>query len=236
MTGPDRARAKREYTFALAATAVGAAALITAAGQTWASGDVEVSGPLAAAPVQVDGATAAPAVAAMGWAGLAAVAALIATRGRARTAAGVLMVLFGAGALAGVWTGTRGSALAAAALQATTARGELGGLHVEWGWPALAAFGGAALLAAGAAAAWRGPAWPAMGSRYDRHGASAATSRNGPADPADLWKSLDHGEDPTADPAQGGASAQDGDGAPDNDDPDRDRARQAGAPAAQKEP
>ncbi|WP_017557886.1 Trp biosynthesis-associated membrane protein [Nocardiopsis baichengensis] len=235
MTGTAAARAKREYTTALAATAAGAAALITAAGQTWATGTVEMAGPLAAAPVEVDGAAAAPGAAAMGWAGLAAVAALLATRGRARTVAGALLAVFGAGALVGVWSGTRASALNASAAEATTAQGDLGALHVAWGWPALAALGGAVLLAAGAAAALRGPGWPAMGSRYDRHGAPATTSQDGPADPADLWKSLDAGEDPTAEPAAGGGSAPDG-GAPDNDDPDRDRARQAGAPAAQKEP
>ncbi|MFC7328357.1 Trp biosynthesis-associated membrane protein [Marinactinospora rubrisoli] len=207
MSGPDvteharpRAadRARREYTLALLATAVGAAALLAATSQTWARGQITLPGPVAPAPVELAAGQVSPTAAAMGWVSLAAVAALVATRGWTRRAAGLLVAVFGAVAVIDVWRGTRPGHLVRLAERQATAAGEAGGLAPDPVWPWVALAAGLLLTAAGLFAVVRGPAWPAMSSRYDRHSA-ARTDRSD--HPADLWKSLDSGADPTADPA-----------------------------------
>ncbi|MFC4561387.1 Trp biosynthesis-associated membrane protein [Nocardiopsis mangrovi] len=186
------------FTAALAATAAGAAALAAASGRTWATGVVEVAGPTAPAPVELAGTDLAPAASAMGIAGLAALAALVAARGWPRRIIGLLMTLFGAIALQAVWSGTRPAELARVAAEQATTDGRVAAPDLAAAWPALAAAGAALLVLSGLATAVRGPSWPGMGSRYDRHSVPR-TARTG--DPAELWKSLDSGEDPTLDPA-----------------------------------
>jgi hypothetical protein len=54
------------------------------------------------------------------------------------------------------------------------------------------------IVAAGLAAATRGPRWPVMSARYElpkRRGPAAAR----PRDSASMWESLSGGEDPTED-------------------------------------
>jgi uncharacterized membrane protein (TIGR02234 family) len=76
-------------------------------------------------------------------------------------------------------------------------------------WPWLAALGGVLVVAAGVLTVLRGAAWPGMSARYDapagkrsaagpRRAAAAASAPAGQPTPADLWKALDRGEDPTA--------------------------------------
>ncbi|WP_017591244.1 Trp biosynthesis-associated membrane protein [Nocardiopsis potens] len=235
MTGAARAP-RREYAVTVLAAAAGAAGLIAATGQTWAEGTVAMPGPVADVPVRLTGTGLAPAAAALGWAGLAALAAVAATAGRARIAVGALMALFGGSALAVLWTATRPGRLAAAVAEQAAAAGDAAAPHPLWTWPAVAAAGAALLAAAGAATALRGPSWPGMSSRYDRHSAPERGPRSGPADPADLWKSLDGGDDPTLDPAPGAAGPAAGRGPTDPETAEHDRARVTGAQAAQKEP
>ncbi|MBB4931018.1 putative membrane protein (TIGR02234 family) [Lipingzhangella halophila] len=201
MSRPDRSR--REFTIALLATLAGAAALLATAGQTWAVAEVSVAGPSEPANVDLAGDDVAPAAAAIGWAALAALAALLAAQGWARRGLGVLLIVFAGVALYDVWTGTRPGALARAAAAQATVGGDAGAPALHASWPLLAACGALLLLGTGAATAIRGAAWPGMGSRYDRHGAPA-TVRSG--DPAEMWKSLDSGADPTVDPGQGDGS------------------------------
>jgi uncharacterized membrane protein (TIGR02234 family) len=148
---------------------------------------------------------------ALGWAGLAGLAALFATHGRVRAAVGVLLTVFGAGiAYVSVTAVGRSHVLRAAA-----GKSQLLGLagHPSVGttaWWAVSAAGGLLLLAAGALAAVRGARWPGMSARYEPAGAPAAraATKDGPgsgasggtgaADPLGMWKSLDRGEDPTA--------------------------------------
>ncbi|RCV50728.1 Trp biosynthesis-associated membrane protein [Marinitenerispora sediminis] len=195
-------RARREYTAALLATAAGAAALLAATAQTWASGQVAPPGPVAPAPVELAAGDVSPAAAAMGWASLAAVAALVATRGWARRGVGLLVAVFGAVAATDVWRGTRPEELLRAAERQATAAGDVGALAPAPVWPWIAAAAGLLLVGAGLLALLRGGGWPAMSSRYDRHSA-ARTHRSD--DPAELWKSLDSGADPTADPVAPGS-------------------------------
>ncbi|GAA1777904.1 Trp biosynthesis-associated membrane protein [Streptomonospora arabica] len=188
---------RAEFAVALCAVAAGAGALAGAAGRTWARAQVDVGGPVAAAPVELTGDDVAPTAFAMGLAGLAALAAVLATRGPLRRALGGVVALFGLAALVGVWRGTRTAALQEAAADRATASGAVDGLHLVAQWPGLAAAGAVLLAAAGAYTLVRGAAWPAMGSRYDRHSAPSAARSS---DPAELWKSLDSGADPTLDP------------------------------------
>ncbi|KUP98522.1 Trp biosynthesis-associated membrane protein [Thermobifida cellulosilytica] len=190
---------RREYLAALALTALGAVALLAASAQVWVSARVDLAGDLAPVAVELSAADLVPAVSALGWAALAALAALVATGGAARRLVGLLVALLGVGVLGAVATGLRSSALADAALRAVTAEGTLGALTVAWTWPVVATVGAVLLCAAGVLTLVRGTAWPAMSSRYDRHSAPRAT-RTGT--PAELWRSLDSGADPTDENAE----------------------------------
>jgi hypothetical protein len=133
---------------------------------------------------------------AMGWVGLAAIAALLATRtwGRRVTGAAVLL----AGGVAGV-TGVGfaftevasggGGAFVEAALGARTDAVPTSVSVSAW-W-ALAIVSGLALMACGLLALLEGPAWPRLGARYARSTVDAAPSA------AATWDALDRGEDPT---------------------------------------
>ncbi|WP_344337428.1 Trp biosynthesis-associated membrane protein, partial [Kitasatospora putterlickiae] len=71
--------------------------------------------------------------------------------------------------------------------------------HTAWPWVALA--GGLLLALAGLLTVRYGRGWPAMGSRYEAPTGKASAKRpsaGAAQNPADLWKALDRGEDPTA--------------------------------------
>ena len=65
-----------------------------------------------------------------------------------------------------------------------------------WPWvvAAAAAVSGLALLRTWVAA----PGWPEMSSRYDRQAERAREEAGRPQGPAELWRALDEGRDPTA--------------------------------------
>ena len=67
----------------------------------------------------------------------------------------------------------------------------------------MGAAGAVLLLLGGLVAVLRAPAWPGMGNRYDR---DAAPRPRQAETPADLWKSLDAGDDPTLGGPEGGAT------------------------------
>ena len=105
-------------------------------------------------------------------------------------------------------------AVAALTAAVVTVRRVLGADDVDptaWPWvtAAAATVTGLTLVRAWVAA----PGWPEMSSRYDRQGAGAAAGpapqqseqaqqaqHAGPPGAADLWRALDEGRDPTADP------------------------------------
>ena len=65
-----------------------------------------------------------------------------------------------------------------------------------WPWVVAAA---AAVTAVALARVWvAAPAWPEMSSRYDRRTADAQAREDRPQGPAELWRALDEGRDPTA--------------------------------------
>ncbi|NEA27061.1 Trp biosynthesis-associated membrane protein, partial [Actinomadura bangladeshensis] len=125
--------------------------------------------------------------------------ALFATRGRVRAAVGVLIALFGAGiAYASTVAVRRSNVLSAAGDKSALLKlGADPALHVDLWWIVSVA-GGVLLVAAGLLTAVRGSRWPGMSSRYERAGAGAPAREPAVDDPSAMWRSLDRGEDPTA--------------------------------------
>ncbi|MFJ9552725.1 Trp biosynthesis-associated membrane protein [Nocardiopsis sp. NPDC101807] len=200
-------RVRREYGATMLGLAAGAGLLLAAAGQQWATGQLTAPGPVPPVPVALTGADLTGAPSGIGWAGLAGIAGLYATRGWARRLVGALVAAGGVLALTSVWGATRPDALMeAVAKNATDAAGTAqvaAAPHLAALGPAMAAGGAVLLVLAGLLSAVRAPAWPGMGTRYDRDAAPRATRAE---TPADLWKSLDAGDDPTLDAPDGGRS------------------------------
>ncbi|PRX98523.1 Trp biosynthesis-associated membrane protein [Allonocardiopsis opalescens] len=193
----------RELAAAAALTAAGAGGMLAALAQVWARVSLDLPAPLEDAVVELEGSRLAGTAQALAWAGLAAVAALLATRGRWRRLVGGAAAALGAGAAAAVLAAAGEGPMLAAALE-DHPTGRLDAVAAAPLWPWLAFAGALLLVAAGLATLLRGGAWPAMGSRYDHPGASGRTGPAGAAeaadDPARLWDALDHGVDPTRKP------------------------------------
>lgn len=175
-------------------TALGAVLVLTAAGRTWAEGVAQgMTGnrvPVAASGSRLTGLPTGMALAAM-----AAAVAVFAVRGRARLLVGGLTVLAGAGVVVGAVLGNADTAglHAVAAGQLALSSGHAEEItRTAWPWVALA--GGVLLAGAGALTVRFGGRWPAMGSRYEAPSRRPARASDSPAD---LWKALDRGEDPT---------------------------------------
>ncbi|MFJ2580644.1 TIGR02234 family membrane protein [Kitasatospora aureofaciens] len=187
---PAARPSRRTLGVMLLLTVLGAVLVLTAAGRDWAQGR---AGTL---EVSVTGGKISELPGGLALVGLAAAVAVFAVRGVGRIAVGVLTLLAGLGvaatavAGAGDTTALDGEAARKLALAGSTAT-EVG--HTGWPWAAVA--GGVLLALAGLLTVRFGRGWPAMGSRYE------APTRTAPATtdtPADLWKALDRGEDPTA--------------------------------------
>jgi len=199
-----RRRSLRSLALMLLLTVLGATVVLLASGRTWARGSVAFQSSLL--KVTATGSETSGLPAALALVGLASAVAVFAVRGTARKALGLLLVLAGAGTVASALvsaTGTGaldGKAARAVGLTRATATG-VG----HTGWPWAAALGGVLLLLAGLLVVARGRDWPGMSSRYEAPGAAGAAaparSRRAatpdPETPADLWKALDRGEDPT---------------------------------------
>lgn len=153
----------------------------------------------AAAPareVALTGRDLAPLGAAMAWVGLAAIAALLATRTWGRRVTGGVVLLAGgvagvtafAFALTDVASGGAG-AFVSAALGPVDAGATSASISAWW---VLALVSGLALVACGLLALLDGPNWPRLGARYSRPDGQA-----GPVSAAATWDALDRGEDPT---------------------------------------
>jgi uncharacterized membrane protein (TIGR02234 family) len=222
----------REYLLVLGAAAAGAVLVLVSARQGWAQVVTTPPAPLPGAVVTVSGQDLVPALGALAVASLAALAAVVATRGLARRLVGVFLAVSGAltAALVSVRVGAAdvlaaahgaavsqaGSAISgggAGAASGTVPGGSTPGVSAaaqivtaSFPWRPLAAVGGLAVLAAGILVAWRGPRWPVMSSRYSRTGGGTQQPVPGTqqpvADTATLWESLSRGVDPTEQPGQ----------------------------------
>jgi len=215
---------RREFGLVLLLGVAGAALVVFAVRQTWAQAIFTPPRPLPPQQISVTGQQLVPLASALALAGLACLAAVIATRSAARRVAGALLAVLGAGAAVAAGAGVRASAVLATA-QAGAAAGALGGsttggtspggashaivvagssgraLMTGAPWHAAAVAGAAAIVLAGLATVWRGPGWPVMSARFDRPG---QRPRQRAADSASMWESLSRDLDPTEDHAGGG--------------------------------
>lgn len=184
---------------ALGLVLLGGAGALLASGRAWQTVTAPRPRPFTDEVVAVSGRTLEPAVAALGVVALAGVVAVLATRGVARRAVGVVLA---AAAIAMAWPAIAGfrtvSAQRARSLvsDAHTAAG-LDPAHppraaVHLVWPALTLLCALAVLAGGIAVAMWGHRWLVMSARYE---APAPQRAN-----ATLWSDLDRGHDPTSEP------------------------------------
>ncbi|HEY1619917.1 MAG TPA: Trp biosynthesis-associated membrane protein [Streptosporangiaceae bacterium] len=197
---------RQELAAVLVLGAAGAGLVLLAMRQGWAQVRTAAPAPLPDSVVTASGQSMIPYAEALAITALAALAAVLATRGLARRAVGVLLAGLGAGLGAGVAAGvTRSAALAAAAgtLGPATGSGagnsagsvtagslagsqaavpDVAGFHshvvlTAASWQALAIVGALVIIAVGVLVAWRGPLLPVMSSRYDAPGGSPAPAR-----------------------------------------------------------
>jgi hypothetical protein len=195
---------RREYGLALLAGAVGAGLILLAVKQRWAEAVFTPPKPLTVQVVGVSGEDLVPLAGALAVAGLAGLAAVIATRGVLRRAAGVLLALFGAGAGAAATTAVTAanvlsvaashvaspeSAAVTGAAGSTTSGSAGSGAVVVTGaghavlsgtpWRVALLAGALLLFLSGLATVLRGPDWPVMSARYDRPGQRADGAGSG---------------------------------------------------------
>jgi uncharacterized membrane protein (TIGR02234 family) len=190
---------RREFALVLLLGAAGAGLVVLAVRQAWAQAIFTAPRPLPVQDFSVTGQELVPLASALALAGLACLAAVIATRSVVRRVCGALLTVLGAGAAAAAATGVRASAVLSAA-RASASSGALGGSTTSGSspgdashaivfagsaghavmsgapWRAIALVGAVAIIAAGLATAWRGSRWPVMSARFDRPG----QQRSGP--------------------------------------------------------
>jgi uncharacterized membrane protein (TIGR02234 family) len=197
MTSP-----KREYGYTLLAGAVGAGLVLLALRAQWAQAVFTPQKPLSAEVVNVSGNDLVPLAGGLALAALAGLIAVIATRGVARRAVGVLLLLFGAGTGAAVLTKVSGATVVSVAAgkvaspesaalsgaAGSTTSGTSGssalvlsnsaGHAIMSGtpWQAAVIVGALLIFAAGLATALRGQDWPVMSARYDAPGGRDAAA------------------------------------------------------------
>lgn len=190
--------ARRQLVLAVVLCAAGAIVSVTAAGRPWAT--VRAQDSITPFSLAVSGRDLSGVGVALGWAGLAGLAALFATRGWPRAVVGLLLAGFGAGIVITSVTATgRGDVLDAAGDRAVLLRlGAHPAVDLS-AWWAVSLAGGALLVAAGLLTLVYGRRWPGMSTRYEGPGSTGGTAPRAPApdDASSLWKSLDRGEDPT---------------------------------------
>jgi uncharacterized membrane protein (TIGR02234 family) len=209
---------RREFGLILLLGAAGAALVVFAVRQTWAQAVFTPPRPLPAQEISVTGQQLVPLASALALAGLACLAAVIATRSWARRVAGAVLAALGVGAAAAAAAGVRASSVLATA-QAGAAAGALGGsttggtspggashavviagspghaVMTSAGWHVAAIAGAVVIVLVGLATVWHGPRWPVMSARFERSAGRRAAPRA--ADSASMWESLSRDLDPT---------------------------------------
>jgi Tryptophan-associated transmembrane protein (Trp_oprn_chp) len=182
MTDMVRGRAmttvRRDLALTVAECALGALLALVALSRTWRV--VTAGGPVQLPGHRLTGGAVLPWAPAVALVGLAGAGALLALRGRWRSALGAVLVLAGLSLAIGgsyVAVAGRGSVL----------------------WALLCALGGLLIGHAGIRTLLRGAAWPALGTRYERAVEPVEyVERGGPSrSDVAMWDALDRGEDPT---------------------------------------
>jgi uncharacterized membrane protein (TIGR02234 family) len=223
--GPSLPR--RELTVVLLLGAAGAGLVFLATRQGWAQVVTNPPRPLPASRIEVTGAALVPYADALVVAGLATLAAVLASRRLLRRLAGGLFALIAAGLGASAFTLSRAGAITSATANITPASSSAASVtdgsgsvstgtpdvagttpHVIFtavGWQAMVVAGAIAMIAAGILIAWRAGRMAVMSSRYDapatareRPAPSAPGSVEAPSDSASIWEALSRGEDPTS--------------------------------------
>jgi uncharacterized membrane protein (TIGR02234 family) len=194
-SGVRRLSPRWEYGLVLLLGVAGAGLVFLGVRQGWARVHTSAPRPLPGSNVTLTGQDLVPAASALAIAGLATLAAVIATRGVARRLAGALLALLGAGAAAAVLlpiseatavraaagsaglTGAAGSGTGAGSVTSGGSGGTGGAApiagflaHVVMTgavWRGLAVAGAVLLVAAGLLTGWRSGNWPVMSSRYE---------------------------------------------------------------------
>lgn len=209
---------------AIVTTVVGAGLVLLSWSQAWFDLLIEASSTGGTGePIAVTGSIASPALAALGLAGLALVAALAIAGPGIRFVLGVLEVLLGGCVLlaASLSLADPIAAVSPAVTDATGVAGaaptaELVASVTATIWPVLAIVGGALLVLAGLAVLVTGGRWPASSRRYSdsrmaADGTAAVAAERPASDRAiDDWDGLSRGDDPTDDETDveaGGATA-----------------------------
>jgi uncharacterized membrane protein (TIGR02234 family) len=207
--------------------AAGAGLILLALRAVWAHAIYTPPHPLPAQDFAVSGQSLVPLASALAIAALACLAAVIATKGVLRRAAGVLLAAIGAGAAVASAAAIRTAAVLSAAASANPAAGGSGsttsgttaggngtgaffvgsvpGHAVMTGmpWRVAAVAGAIAIVLAGAATAWRGTRWPVMSARFERPDRPGRTAASPSADSATMWEALSRDIDPTAEAGGG---------------------------------
>ena len=162
---------RRELLAAVVLCLMGSALVLLAVSQAWVSAKVPAPPPLPSRRLELRGYHFAEGARALGFVGLAGVAALLAARDIGRLLVGLLIAAAGVGIVAVV----------------VRALADTAGLGA---WPYVAIVGGVLLVAAGGLVVARGRSWTSMSARYD-------APAQKPRGEASLWEALDRGEDPT---------------------------------------
>jgi Tryptophan-associated transmembrane protein (Trp_oprn_chp) len=170
--------ARRGLPLAVVLCAAASAVALYASSRIWGEDVVQRPAPLAPTVERHTGTSLAPWLPAVALVSLAGAGALVATRGAVRVIVGLMLVVSGAGVVAG----------------AIVAVGEHCGLL----WPVVTGLAGIGVTVVGILAVRRGRGWPAMGTRYERPGPAPDRPQAAPRSQAELWDALDRGEDPTA--------------------------------------
>ncbi|SIN74241.1 trp region conserved hypothetical membrane protein [Agromyces cerinus subsp. cerinus] len=217
---------------AIVATVVGAGLVLLSWSQTWFDLLIEASATGGTGePIAVTGSIASPALAALGLAGLALVAALAIAGPGIRFVLGVLEVLLGGCVLlaASLSLSDPVASVSRAVTDATGVAGaaptaELVASVTATVWPVLAIIGGALLVLAGLVVLLTGARWPASSRRYSdsrmaADGTAAAAAERPASDRAiDDWDGLSRGDDPTDDPTRDESAAASADANDDSTD------------------
>jgi len=213
---------RREYGLVLAVGAAGAVLILLALRQVWAHAVFTPPHPIPAQDYAVTGQSLIPLASALAVAALACLAAVIATRGLARRAIGVLLAALGGYTAVTVTAAVTAAAVLATAQDANPVTGPGSGagsttsgatsgasagvlvagapghaVMTGLAWHAVAAAGAVAIVAAGLATVWRGPDWPVMSARFERPDRQAAAPAADKTDSATIWESLSRDVDPT---------------------------------------
>lgn len=186
------------YSITVLGTLAAAGLAFAALSRPWATVELAASG-MPSRPEEFSGTQVAPAATALALVCAAGALAYLATSGALRR---LLALVVSTVAALGVALVIRGLGRVDATMRrlATDAASPSPSVETSWWWPAVAAFGFGSVLVLGLLALRRSAGWPALGRRFDRAGVprrGASPRIAATDDPADVWRALDEGRDPT---------------------------------------